>query len=112
MIQRKTIKQRRGKRVARIRAVVVGSKECPRLAIFRSHTHLYGQIFDDESHTTMGAATVKNTNKEAGKTLGKQIVALCTENKVKRLVFDRGGNKYHGVIAMIADTIREGGVTI
>jgi len=112
MIQQDTIKQRRGKRVARIRAVLKGNEACPRLVIFRSHKNLYGQLVDDGKGITLGSSKIEGTNLASGLALGTSITALCKKKGVKRLVFDRGGYKYHGVIKKIADTVREGGVTI
>lgn len=112
MQQHVTIKQRRSKRVARIRAVIVGDGTRPRLSIFRSHTALYGQLIDDAKQVTLGSVKAEGTNVASGKTLGSSLVALCKEKKITRLVFDRGGYLYHGVVKQIADTVREGGVTI
>jgi large subunit ribosomal protein L18 len=111
MIKLGTIKQRRSKRVARIRATLKGSMERPRLVIFRSNTSLYGQLVDEKG-TTLGSAKAKGTNITSGSELGTAISALCKKKGIKKLVFDRGGYKYHGVIKQIAETVREGGVTI
>jgi large subunit ribosomal protein L18 len=112
MIQHDTIKQRRGKRVARIRAVLKGTDARPRLAIHRSHTRLYGQLIDDEKNITLKSFYSKGTNTVSALELGKSIVNFCKEKSIKKLVYDRGGFKYHGVIKQVADTVREGGVTI
>jgi large subunit ribosomal protein L18 len=73
---------------------------------------LYGQLIDDEKRMTIGLAKQKGTNSTSGSALGISIVALCRKKGIKRLVFDRGGYKYHGVIKQIADTVREGGIII
>jgi large subunit ribosomal protein L18 len=73
---------------------------------------LYGQLVDDGKRKTLGSVRQKGTNSRSGALLGDSIVALCKEKKVKQLVFDRGGYKYHGVIKRIAETVREGGVII
>jgi len=112
MIKISTIKQRRSKRVARIRATLKGSAVRPRLVIFRSHTNLYGQIVDDGKGITLGSAKAEGTNIVSGSTLGASIGVFCKKKGIKQLVFDRGGYKYHGVVKQIADTVREGGVTI
>jgi len=112
MIKQITIKQRRSKRVARIRSVIRGTEKRPRLVIFRSHTGLYGQLVDDGKRKTLGSARQKGTNSASGVLLGDSIAALCKEKKVKQLVFDRGGYKYHGVIKQIAEAVRKGGVIL
>jgi len=112
MIKLGTIKQRRPKRVARIRATLKGSAIRPRLVIFRSHTSLYGQLVDDGKEITIGSAKAEGTNLASGSALGISIGVLCKKKGIKQLVFDRGGYKYHGVIKQIADTVREGGVII
>jgi len=112
MIKQITIKQRRSKRVARVRSVIRGTEKRPRLAIFRSHTGLYGQLVDDGKRKTLGSVRQKGSNIASGALLGDSIVALCKEKKVKQLVFDRGGYKYHGVIKRIAEKVRERGVII
>jgi len=112
MIQKGTIKQRRSKRVARIRATLKGTGARPRLVIFRSHTSLYGQLVDDEKRITLGSSKIIGTNIDSGSAMGTAIVTLCKKKGMKHLVFDRGGYKYHGVIKKIADTVREGGIII
>jgi large subunit ribosomal protein L18 len=112
MIKQITIKQRRSKRVARIRAVVVGSQKRPRLVIYRSHTGLYAQLVDDGKRITLGSAKTDGTNIASGTSLGEKIIAVCKEKGIKQVVFDRGGYKYHGVVKQIADTVRKEGVRI
>jgi len=112
MIKQITIKQRRSKRVARVRSVIRGTEKRPRLVIFRSHTGLYGQLVDDGKGITLGSSKIEGTNSASGSALGISIVALCKKKGIKQLVFDRGGYKYHGVIKRIAETVREGGVII
>jgi large subunit ribosomal protein L18 len=112
MITKTTIKQRRPKRLARIRALLKGSEERPRLAIFRSHSSLYGHLIDDGKGITLGMVKKIGTNKTVGIELGMAIAKICKEKGIKTLIFDRGGNKYHGVIKEIADAVRKEGVTI
>lgn len=107
-----TIKQRRSKRVARIRAVVKGSGKRPRLIIYRSHTSIYGQLVDDEKRITLGSVKTTGTNIASGTSLGEMVAKVCKKKGIKQVVFDRGGYKYHGVIKKIADTVREEGVRI
>lgn len=112
MIQKITIKQRRSKRVARIRAIIRGTTDCPRLSIYRSHKRLYGQMIDDQKQITLATVHINATNKESGTALGKQIAERCKSKKISRVVFDRGGYKYHGVIHCIAEAVRAEGVRI
>ena len=112
MIQKLTIKQRRPKRVARIRALMRGTTKRPRLVIFRSHRALYGQLMDDAKRMTLASVKKEGTNIDSGSALGTSISVLCRKKKIQELVFDRGGYKYHGVIKKIADTVREGGIHI
>jgi len=112
MIQQRTIKQRRSKRVARIRAILKGNEKRPRLVIFRSNRNLYGQLVDDQKKITIGSAKTEGTNCASGSALGISIANICKKKGIKKLVFDRGGYRYHGIIKQIADTVREGGVTI
>ncbi len=100
------------KRQGRIRAKISGTGDRPRLAVHRSERRLNAQIIDDSKGVTIVAKSIDGTNLAAGKTLGAEITALCKKKGIKKVVFDRGGNRYHGVIKTLADTLREGGVTI
>lgn len=112
MINQSTIHKRRPKRVARIRVLLKGTLKRPRLEVYRSHKGLYGQLINDENHMTIVSAKSKGTNMASGLTLGTKIAVYCRKKGIKRLIFDRGGYKYHGVIKHIADTVREGGIII
>lgn len=100
------------KRVARIRAVIRGTADRPRLSVFRSNTILTVQLIDDVMKKTLKTFVGKGKNTQAAKAIGSDIVAFAKEAKIAKFVFDRGGYKYHGVIKTLADTVREGGVTI
>ena len=97
-------------RQRRIRAVVVGTKSRPRLAVHRSHTALYVQLIDDTAGKTIAAKRSAGKNTTAAAALGKEIAALAIKHKIHTVVFDRGGNRYHGVIKALADAAREGGL--
>jgi large subunit ribosomal protein L18 len=107
-------------RVFRVRNQVRGTTERPRLSVNKSNAHLYAQIIDDEKGITLvGIGTQSKANqaspfnrksKEAAKHIGQQIAKLAKEKKVTHVVFDRGANQYHGVIAAIADGAREAGL--
>ncbi|KKR78486.1 MAG: 50S ribosomal protein L18 [Microgenomates group bacterium GW2011_GWB1_40_9] len=108
-ISKKTI---HNKRVARIRAKVRGSESRPRLSVFRSNTALTVQIIDDVAKKTQFTFRGKGKNSIAAKIIGEKVVEFAKVHRIKTLVFDRGGYKYHGVIKTIADSIRQGGITI
>jgi large subunit ribosomal protein L18 len=116
-LTRQQSKQRRHRRV---RGKVSGSAERPRLAVFRSHQHIYAQIIDDTAHHTLVAASslepelkaklASGSNCDASKEVGKLIAARSQEKGITQVVFDRGGNLYHGRIQALADAAREAGL--
>lgn len=112
----KTAKQLRVARHSRLRKRVDGSVQRPRLAIFRSSAHIYAQIIDDTVGTTLVSAssTIKGFGKgntvEAATKVGKDIAAKAKAKGIDTVVFDRGGFKYHGRVAALADAAREGGL--
>ncbi len=112
MITKPTIHQKRGKRVARIRAVVKGTAKRPRISFLRSHYHLYAQCIDDVAQKTITSVVVKGTNVASAKELAAGVVKTLKTKKISEVVFDRGGNKYHGVVKAFADAVREGGMTL
>ncbi len=109
--QNKVVQRR--SRQDRIRARISGTATRPRLSVFKSNHYLYVQLIDDEAGVTLAAADsrgIKGTMTEAAKTLGSKVAELAKAKKVDTVVFDRGGFKYHGVIAILADAAREGGL--
>jgi large subunit ribosomal protein L18 len=115
MIKRTDRKVNRLKRHKRVRVHVSGTKERPRLAVYRSLNHVYAQLIDDAgSHTLAAASTVAlkakgNGIAEAAK-VGKEIAAKAKAAGVSSVVFDRGGSLYHGRIKALADAAREAGL--
>lgn len=103
-------RQLRLKRRRRIRAKITGTQKRPRLAIFRSHVALTAQLIDDESNITIGYIRTLGKNTAAGCTLGMEIAKLAAAKHITTVVFDRGGYRYHGVIAAIAQEARKGGL--
>ncbi|HIK26777.1 MAG: 50S ribosomal protein L18 [Oscillatoriaceae bacterium SKW80] len=109
--------QRRHKR---IRRQIFGTPERPRLAVFRSNQHIYAQVIDDtKHHTLVAASTVEPTLKSelksganctASVAVGKLIAQRCRSAGITKVVFDRGGNLYHGRIKALADAAREAGL--
>ena len=99
----------------RIRSRVSGSKQKPRLNVFRSITNIYVQLIDDETGKTLVSASSKEIKDKANKTniaaqVGKLIAEKATKAGVKEVVFDRGGYKYHGRVKVLADAAREAGL--
>ena len=104
----------------RIRKKLSGTPERPRLAVFRSQTHIYAQVIDDDAGRTVCAASTLDTdlkekvktgaNVAAAKEVGKLIASRAQEKGVQAVVFDRGGFLYHGRIKALADAAREAGL--
>ncbi|MBD6617251.1 50S ribosomal protein L18 [Komarekiella sp. 'clone 1'] len=116
-LTRRESKQRRHRRV---RGKVIGSSERPRLAVFRSNEHIYAQVIDDtQHHTLVAASTVEpelksslssGANRDASTQVGKLIATRLLEKGITKVVFDRGGNLYHGRVKALADAAREAGL--
>lgn len=109
--------QQRNRRHRRIRAKVIGTKECPRLSVFRSNQHIYVQLIDDNKGQTLVSFSDLRIKKKKGltkveiaKQIGSSIAKKALEKKIKKVVFDRGGYKYHGRIKAIAEGARKGGL--
>jgi large subunit ribosomal protein L18 len=104
----------RARRHVRIRSRVSGTASKPRLAVFRSNRYVYAQLINDETGTTLAAADSRKasggTLVERGKAVGKTLAELAKKAGVETVVFDRGGFKYQGVVASLADGAREGGL--
>ncbi len=110
----------RAKRHGRVRKKVYGTPERRRLCVFRSLKHVYAQVVDDTSGTSVCAAStlspelktaLKNGgNSEAAKAVGKLLAQKCAEKGVKKVVFDRSGYPYHGRIKALSEGAREGGL--
>ena len=107
----------RQRRRMRIRKKVEGSGERPRLSVFRSNKQIYAQVIDDSTGKTMVAASSlgKESPGEGGKVavaalVGEAIAAACKERGISQVVFDRGGNIYHGRVKALAEGARKGGL--
>ena len=113
-------KKARKRRHLRVRRRVFGTPERPRLSVYRSLKHMYAQIINDvEGHTLVHASTLdpelrsklKQTgNVEAAREVGRLLAARAKEAGITKVVFDRGGNLYHGRVAALAEGAREGGL--
>jgi large subunit ribosomal protein L18 len=116
-LTRKELLKRRHRRVRRN---VSGTAERPRLAVFRSNQHIYAQVIDDEQqHTLVAASTMESAlkselksgaNCEASAEVGKLLAKRSLEKGISKVVFDRGGNLYHGRIKALAEAAREAGL--
>ncbi len=113
--------QLRIRRHRRVRKKVTGTSERPRLAVFRSNRHMVAQVIDDETGRTLAAASsvekelrsanAGNTGNKAGATaVGRLVGERAKAAGVSRVVFDRGGFRYHGRVAALADAAREAGL--
>jgi large subunit ribosomal protein L18 len=110
----------RKRRHLRIRKRIMGTTERPRLAIYRSNQHIYAQIIDDQKGVTLTSAStleqdVRKTgntanNIETARVIGERIAKKAVEAGISQVVFDRGGNKYHGRVAALAEAARENGL--
>jgi large subunit ribosomal protein L18 len=118
-----TTKDRRTRIALRQRKRISGTQERPRLRVFRSVSHIYAQVIDDMTGTTLISAastepTLKSTfagptrggNVAGAKALGKTIAERLIAKGIKRVVFDRGGFLYHGRIRAVAEAAREAGL--
>ena len=110
------IRQRQRKRIN-------GTAERPRLAVFRSVTHIYAQVIDDLTGHTLAAASstekslkklfagdVRGGNRKGAEALGQVIADRLKEKGITRIVFDRGGNLYHGRVRAVAESARKAGL--
>lgn len=100
----------------RLRKRIAGTPERPRLAVFRSLKHITAQVIDDTSGTTLAAASSQEKglktsgNAEGAKKVGETVAKRAIEKGIKAVVFDRGGFRYHGRVANLADAAREAGL--
>ena len=99
---------------SKIRSKIVGTKERPRLSVFRSNKFIYAQLIDDISGKTLTQASdikmAKGTKIGRAKQVGKMIALACAKIKISKVVFDRNGFKYTGRIKLVADEARAGGL--
>ncbi len=112
-------KTERKKRIhKRIRKTSVGTAEKPRLSVYRSNKEIYAQLIDDNTGTTLAAASsrdkelskAKGTKSEIASQVGKIIAEKALKAGIDKISFDRGGNLYHGRVKSLADGAREGGL--
>lgn len=107
-------KELRVRRHARVRARISGTAERPRLAVFRSNRYVYAQLIDDEARVTLASS---DSRKVAGATtmirateVGRALAEAAKKKGIAKVVFDRGGFLYQGIVAALADGARGGGL--
>lgn len=119
MNHEKTIAHQRQRRAFRVRNRIKRDSTRPRLAVHRSHKHMYAQIIDDaRGHTLVAASTLDNAisgesyggNKSAAQAVGKALAERALAAGIKEVAFDRREYKYHGRIAALAEAAREAGL--
>lgn len=119
MIKRANARAARLKRHRRLRGKVSGSPSRPRLAVFRSLSHIYAQVIDDTSGSTIVAASdleasikeqAKGTKTDVAQMVGAEIAKRALERGISQVVFDRGGFLYHGRVKALADAARGAGL--
>lgn len=109
-------KLRKQKRHLKIRSKVVGSLERPRLVVFRSNQHIYGMLVDDSKGQTLLRISDKVvgqkdlTKVEKARAVGRELAAVASKTKIRRVIFDRAGYLYHGRVKALAEGAREGGL--
>ena len=119
----KTKRDRRHRISLRLRKRIAGTPERPRLAVFRSVSHIYAQVIDDQAGTTLVSASTtepalkakltegaKGGNVAGAKAIGAAVAERLKAKGITRVVFDRGGFLYHGRVKAVADAAREAGL--
>lgn len=112
--------ERRNKIRRRIRGTVNGTTDCPRLSVFKSSKHVYLQLINDQDSVTIASVSTRSPELldelkgksavESAGLLGEKLAENVGDKGVKKVVFDRGGYKYHGVVKAAADGARKGGL--
>lgn len=113
MIKKESRNEMRKIRHERIRKQIIGTKDIPRLNVYRSNKNIYVQIIDDENGVTLASASsmkMKGNNTEIAAKVGEAIAKEAKKAKITKVVFDRGGYLYHGRVKALADAARENGL--
>ena len=114
-------KKQTQKRHKRLRRFLTGTQDRPRLSVFRSNNHIYAQVIDDDAQQTICAASTvdkelkkdsdkSSSNCAASSDVGSLIAKRAIKKGIKQVVFDRGGNIYHGRVKALAEAARKGGL--
>ena len=113
MIKKESRNEMRKIRHVRVRKQIIGTKDIPRLNVFRSNKNIYAQLIDDTTGTTLASASsmnIEGNNIEVATKVGELIAKEAKKIKVTKVVFDRGGYLYHGRVKALADAARENGL--
>ncbi|HIY95369.1 MULTISPECIES: 50S ribosomal protein L18 [Rothia] len=116
----KTKSAQRARRHARVRKYVSGTAARPRLSVTRSARHMFVQVIDDTKGLTLASASTMEADLRAAeldktakaKRVGELVAERAKAAGIEAVVFDRGGNKYHGRVAAVAEGAREGGLAL
>lgn len=108
------IQDRRQRRRYRLRKRLSGDSKKPRVSVFKSGQHIYAQIIDDTKGVTLVSDSdllvKEGTKKDRAMTVGEKLAKKAKQKKIETVVFDRGGFKYHGRVAALAEGLRKGGL--
>ena len=120
MNERKLVQARRLRRQRHVRKRVFGTLERPRLAVFRSSKHIYAQIINDQTGSTLASASTLDSevradhsyggNKAAASVVGRKLAERAKQSGIDKVCFDRRSYKYHGRVQALADAAREAGL--
>mgnify|MGYP001575011394 CR=1 FL=1 len=112
----------RKRRHSRVRAKIIGTKERPRVAVFKSNKYIYAQVIDDEAGKTLVSASnyggkksktkTKDKKSESASKAGEVLAEKMKNAGITEAVFDRGGFKFHGRVKAVADGLNKGGIKI
>ena len=110
----------RKRKHVRVRKKISGTADCPRLCVYRSNSHIYAQMIDDEAGVTLVSASSldkdikgelsNGSNIQAASAVGKLVAERAAAKQIKDVVFDRGGYLYHGRVQALAEAAREAGL--
>lgn len=110
--------KRYNQRKRRVKAKIFGTESRPRLSVYRTNTHIYGQIINDDSMKTVVSVSDLKMKKEAKVTkvmlaqvVGEELAKKAVAKKVKAVIFDRNGFKFHGRVKALAEGARKGGLS-
>ncbi|NGX57559.1 MAG: 50S ribosomal protein L18 [Chlamydiae bacterium] len=119
--ERKQSRLKKAKRSMRVRKKLRGSAVKPRLSVVKTNRHIYAQLINDEKGVTIGSASTlskelnktefNKKDKNSAKKIGEAIGAIAKDKNIKEVVFDRGPFKYHGILAELANAVREHGLS-
>ena len=117
MVKKADKNKAREARHGRVREKISGTPERPRLNVFRSTKHIYAQVIDDVNGVTLASASSLSKdfdgnggNKDGARKVGQMIAKSALDKGITNVVFDRGGNVYHGRIKELAESARENGL--